>query len=1104
MKRYFALLFACLLLVAGCVKEQFPMSVLGEGEGWLYMKFGAQDNVEISTKSTLGYESENQILNMYVFLFDGSGKKVYGNWLQSEDRETSENAVKLSSADKSWYVANSSTEGTPSRGCLKVKAPIGSGLKVYLITNLNADMVKISSDLLASSINTEQDLRDFRLQLNQFTVNRNAYFPMCGMQSDITVTNDKKDMNKPDEQLVLKRLDAKIKFKFVTGSRVDENGQVIKQDTDKELGFKAIQWKVVNVPVTSFVVEQDKDSYMAAPNIATEEEYAEAAQYFFDTEWVNYEESETSSDMSFSFYMMENRQTPKHKKGESASDGLKTITFNSYNDRSRELKTPAGLNSKVHVEYVDKRGRDVTKDVKQFVNANDFSTYVLVEGRVDMQLNDDDKGKVLGADVTYLIHLGNWNATIANDDGKHYTDDVYLDIDNFKTERNHSYTYTVTVNSVNNIRVEVETSGDVGGSTENQPGASGLVTIAKEEIALCDAHYVSKTMTFHAKNFYTISPGGELTCTADKLTWKVKTPFCDGSPRIENGEDIPEGLDYQWVHFRLNKRDPNDGSYYSDQRRKYTNRTFATSETYRTAQDNKEGDGSDGLAGYHNDGAMNIIDLVKYIKEQAQLYVDYKNGDIATYTGDFDFVDDSDPEKQKICVTVFVDEYYYDAHPLTGVKSADLWKDFVNKPDRTMHILCDSNTSTDLESYSTGSVISIQQHSIQSIFNDDKAETALTTAWGLEHKDEFPEMWEWGNTKSAGNTDLFNGMLNTCKLWGLCDMNSTTFNEDKKWKDYMDIEVNNDTPQMINDGVHNKLRYSCMTRNRDNNGNGIIDRDEIRWYTASIRQLIGIYVGEGVIAPTSRLYNRSPEWKNSDNKAEWMQHVVSSTYNGGETLVWAEEGIATGPYGEGNQEGANIQMSVRCIRNLGMDAGHYLDKMPQDYVQKGLNSETGGTVYNMSFVNKGSLRDYSSMELPLHFENDKENYLYEKFETSTTVKEGEAASFETFNKNVSEAISSGESNPYCPDGYRIPNQRELAIMVYYKLYDESEFNHDLPYQSGTNERNAMCRTKYSFGALGANKAGATDKYGFSYTPNVITLAGYSASSTRCVRDIRVE
>ena len=803
MKRNIILLFACILFAAGCVKEQFPMSVLGEGEGWLYMKFGATDNVEVTTKSTLDYGSENQILNIYVFIFDSSGKKVYGNWLQSADRLANEAAVQSSTADKSWYVANSSTEGTPSRGCLKVKAPIGRKLKVYLITNLNADMVKISSDLLASSVNNESDLKNFRLQLNQFTVNRNAYFPMCGVQEPINIAGTDADMNGKYD-LKLKRLDAKIKFKFVTGSRVDENGQVIKQDTDKELGFKAIRWKVVNVPVTSFVVEQENDSYMADPHIATEAEYAEAeyaeaAPYFFDTEWVNYEESEKSGDMSFSFYMMENRQTPKHTASEPDTK------FTSYNYRSLEMKTPAGLNSKVHVEYVDKRGRDVTKDVKQFVNANDFSTYVLVEGRVDMQLDDDDKGKVLGADVTYLIHLGNWNATISNGDGKHYTDDVYSDIDNFKTERNHSYTYTVTVNSVNNIRVEVETSGDMDGSVENQPGATGLVTIAKEEIALCDAHYVSKTMTFHAKNFYTEGGGGHLTCTADQLTWKVKTPFCDGSPRIENGEDVPEGLDYQWVHFRLNKKDPNDGTYYSDQRRKYTQRVFASSETYRDAENNAEDDGTPGLAGYHNDGAMNIIDLVKYIKKQAQLYVDYKNGVTETYTGDFDS-GAGDPEGPKISVTVFVDEYYYDAHPLTGVKSADLWKDFVNKPDRSMHILCDSNTSTDLESYSTGSVISIQQHSIQTIFNDDKAETALTTAWGLEHKDEFPDMWEWGDNSSADNSDLFNGLLNTCKLWGLCNASSTTFNTGLKWSNYMAIEVNNDTPQMIEDGTYNRLR----------------------------------------------------------------------------------------------------------------------------------------------------------------------------------------------------------------------------------------------------------------------------------------------------------
>ena len=568
MKRHIAILLSiAALFLGGCVKEQFgPDTVLKDGEGWLFLNFGAKDAVQISTKATLGYASENQILNIYVFIFDKNGNKVFGNWLQSEDRLDSEDAVKASSLDKCWYVANTTSEGTPSRGCLKVKIPTGDNLTVYLITNLNADMVKISSDLLASSVNKEQDLKDFTMQLNQYTVSRNAYFPMSGSQKGIKVTGTGQHMNNQYE-LKLKRLDSKINFKFVTGTRPDENGQVAKS-------FQALRWKVVNVPVTSRVIEDpNKDSYMVSPKISTQKDYAEAAKYFFDTDWVNYERAETSKDMSFSFYMMENRQTPKK-------------TFTSYNDRSREVKTSAGLNSYVHVDYIDKRGRNVSKNIKQFVNANDFSTYVVVEGRVEMDLHDDDKGKVLGADVVYLIHLGDWNATI-HPDGKYYGDE-YSKVDNFAIQRNHSYNYTVTINSVNNIRVEVENETKI---TENQPGATGMVTIAKEEIAVCDAHYVSKTMTFHAKNFVKVGMDGSMTDVSNTLTWKVKTPFCNGSPRIENGIDIPEGLDYKWVHFRLNKK-ASDGSYYSDQRRKYTTRPFAYSEVYRDAYDNVEGDGT--------------------------------------------------------------------------------------------------------------------------------------------------------------------------------------------------------------------------------------------------------------------------------------------------------------------------------------------------------------------------------------------------------------------------------------------------------------------------------------------------------------------------------
>lgn len=1041
------------------------------------MNFGAKDAVQISTKATLGYASENQILNIYVFIFDSKGNKVFGNWLQSEDRLDSEDAVRASSLDKCWYVANTSTEGTPSQGCLKVKVPAGQNMTVYLITNLNADMVKISSDLLASSVNNEQDLKEFTMQLNQYTVSRNAYFPMSGSQKGIDVTGTNQDLNSKYD-LKLKRLDSKINFKFVTGTRPDEKGQVAKS-------FQALQWKVVNVPVTSRVIEDStQDAYMADPDMNTPEQYAKAAQYFFDTDWVNYETAESSKDMSFSFYMMENRQRPKNS------------SFKSYNDRSREVKTDAGLNSSVHVDYIDKRGRNVSKNIKQFVNANDFSTYVVVEGRVEMDLHDDDKGKVLGADVIYLIHLGDWNSTI-HPDGKYY-DDEYDKVADYGVKRNYNYNYTVTINSVNNIRVEVEKD-----TTENQPGATGMVTIAKEEIAVCDAHYVSKTMTFHAKNFVKVGMDDSMTDISNTLTWKVKTPFCNGSPRIENGIDIPEGLDYKWVHFRLNKKAA-DGSYYSDQRRKFTTRPFAYSEVYRDADDNEEDDGTPGLAGYHNDGVMDIIDLVKYIKEQAKLYVDYNNdGGVGTYTGDFDngLVNGAtDPEGPKICVTAFVDEYYYDEHPLTGVKSQTLWKQFVNKPDRTMHILSDSNVSKDLESSTTGSVVTIQQHSIQSFFNTEEDETALLTAWGLEHADEFPDIWLWGDNSSAGNTDLFNGMLNTCKLWGLCDASSTTFNSGKAWADYMNIEVNNDTPQLRPDGTHDRLRYSCMTRNRDNNGDGKIDRDEVRWYAASIRQLIGIYVGEGVISPTSRLYNRSPEDRaNKDTPAKWMQHVCSSTWqSGGESLVWAEEGISTGPYGV-SQEGALDKMSVRCVRNFGMDANHSLDSIPQDYVQKEKNPDNGATVYNLSFVNKASLRDYSSIELPLHLENEKENYLSEKFEVATEfVVSDKSLVFKEFNEAITTAISQGGSNPYCPKGYRTPNQREMAIMAYNKLYDGDEFD-----SYNGSSQNMMSRTAFSFGFYGSKTV--EYKYGYGYYSNRITLYNsMKASTTRCVKDIRVD
>ena len=1052
------------LSALSCTRELLP----GDGsecsgrEVVAQLSFAPEANSIVTTKAAVTDAAENRVLNLFVFLFDANGNKLYSQYFDSSNKENVTATASLSGENK-WWVNNSAS---PVAGGVKIKSNSGSGYKIYVMANLDADMVRVSSDLLSHNINDEQDLLDFSVYLNQEITSRNGYFPMTGMLSDLKI-DDSGNITKTDgsavSTLMLRRLDAKVKFVFKTGTREDAAGQKIKS-------FTAKQWKVLNLPATSLLVEQDKDAVDVDPTTATTA-YVTYAPKFFDTEWTNFEEFPNDTESSFTFYMLENRQTPKN------------ASISSYQDRSRQVKQTSGYhtgeNETVTVSYVNSRGMDVTRDMRVFQNANDFSTYVLVTGTVEMELENDDQGKILGGDVQYLIHLGDWSFT----EGSSWDTDTYGSFNNFNTERNTFYTYTVTVNSVNNIRVEVESK-----TTENQPGATGQITIAKEEIAVCDAHYYSKTMTFHASNFFE-----DVNSTADDLTWSVKTPFSDGTPVDPLS---PGTLDYEWVHFRLNKK--NDDGTYNENRRKFVDpsRKFETTTVKRTASQNAEGDGTDGLAGNHNDGLMNIVDLVKYIKEQVKLLEEYYKNPGTTYEGDFDNPDDK--SAAKICVTAFVDEFYYDKNPVTGVSSPTLWKSFVNQPDRSLHILCNSNVSTDLESRATGSVVTIQQHAIQSIYNTDASETSLQSAWGLEYVDEFTDKVVTYNADSStsdsgNNTDPYNGLYNSVKEW---------YTGNTEWSHYMNFEVKNDLPQMQSD--YNGLRYICLARNRDNNGNGEIDPDELRWYTASIRQLIGIYVGNGVIDHHSRLYYRSASEQAEDSDDSWRQHVISSTNNGGTpTVIWGEEGISTSKLSDSKSWTSLTKWSVRCVRNLGLDNPSSFDfstdeYKPQDYIEVDTEGSGNNAVYTFkaTHLDEAALRYYTSRELDYHSHTSDINRLYKRFEVLPTSKAttlATALSFKDVNTNVTSNINSGSQNQYCPEGYRLPNQMELAVMKYYDAISSD----------------MVSRTYWSLGVESGlnNKTGKDkqSKYGYIYSGGNLSLEVNAKNFVcRCVRDIRTD
>lgn len=1043
-------LWVAALVSISCVKENFTPSQSGVGEARFLLDFGVKDDIAIQTKSTLDAKAESRVFNLYVFVFNSNGDKVTGEYFGSKNLKASAEEVR-NATDNCWYVNNSTT----TTGSVLFNCSAGEGFTLYVLSNLDSDMERISSDVLAATVKTEDDLKNFTAFLNQKIVTRNGYFPMSGKISDITINDSNSATSGRTNitgKVMLTRIDAKVRFVFKTGNTPDAQGQTIKS-------FEPRQWKVVNVPRMGYILPRNEDCVNVAPTTA-KEDYSKYAAGFFDTEFVNFEDFPKSGTSGFSFYMMENRQTPKK-------------ALAGYQDRSRAQKLASGLNEKCTVTY-SLDGQEISRDMRMFEYANDFSTYVVVTGYVEMELVNDKAGKVLGGDVQYIIHLGDWGKNIAD----------------FNTERNTSYTYTVTVNSVNNIRVEVETSkGAVSDVKENQPGASGQISIAKEEIALCDCHYVSKTISFHLTNFFNNSDISRENCIVDELTWAVKTPFGEGEPRTEGGVDVTSGLDYKWVHFRLNKQDA-AGKYYTDKRRKYTPRTMETKIEW---QENMEDDGTPGLAGFHNDGIMDVAQLCAFIKDEVNKYLDNPASSA------FDNLESTDISLPKISLTVFVDEYYYEEDPITFEKKSDLWKKFVNAEDRKLHILCNSEKSKDLESSSTGSVVTIQQRSIQCIYNTDPSYTVLQTAWGVENKDEYDGRWDkyWSVTsgENRGNDKRLNGLYNSCKEWELSPAGtSNAFTAGVQWSKYMDYEVENDTPQLQND--YQYMRYACMTRNRDNNGDGKIDRNEVRWYLASINQLVGMYVGDAILNANTRLYNKSPEDRKSDVRSKWQQHVVSSTAFNSEsnnpTMLWAEEGTSTSYFY--HNWAPDIQgTGIRCVRNLGYidgkdDESYSIDKEFDDYITAEKQSD-GSYIFTCTHLNEKALRYYTSKELILSDELALENRLYKKFQSYPTSSNFTAQSFTAFNDKVDEEIAAGRGNPYCPEGYRTPSQIEAAIMRYYI--------------TDWGVSNTFTRTYWSFGPLGSNPKFVDDKYGFNVQGTNITVNKKDLGEVRCVRDIRV-
>lgn len=1138
-----SLFFLLPLLLSACVREQWPQGTREE----VVISFRAEtsDNIVFSTKSSLDLKAESSIFNMYVFVFEGDDK-IFGQYFDYSNKHLS---GATPTSGNWWTVSNNDTQDGNTHGQIHMKLPSNSDTAdktIVAISNIDAEMVNISTADL-QLIDNLSKLETLTAKLRQQITSRSGYFPMCGIKRNIKIEDG--------ISLSLERLDAKIQFnvQVAPGSGITK--------------FTPLKWRVVNLPTSSFVVERTTGNKKDHSDTGDSSSPSYKDDFFFDWGDANFETE--SSTYKGRLHIIWNMNTNKVTVTETTADlldggngdatlkwigiGNKKIAMASvtgatktweavidyeaplgfvlwdqttkYGGNNTALtfgtaysvskngsnilivnsepsygfsfyilesrKTPATKSDWTYADR-EKQAKDASGKNGDFLYAPKYAPYVELTGELEIEgYGDSQKPTPLTADVKYLVHLGNFG------------DENNPNFSNFSIERNHTYTYNIYIHGIEDIKAEVTEKDNTSiPDPEKEPGATGDITISQEHTIICDSHYSSHVITIHKDNI-----------DASKITWRVKTPFSDGGPTNSNISNASD-FDCEWVEFRLNQKVSN---VYSTNRMPYLKHAETIDDPATQS--------------------MSIPQFVQFLKDAKQNPNEY-----GAY---FD-------KNDCITATVFVDEYYYEKHPIYNTVDGDLWKKFVNQPMRTLDVIFSGvSSSKDRESHVTGSTFSLMQHSIQTVY--DVTNPDVHRAWGFEYfyddaEKEADNNQYYPGTGNRGNTYANNGLRNTMIEWGLTS-NNDRFNSasKKKWSTFID-ETTEDGHSILRPYVSDEEkgyrypRYSCMSRNRDTDGEGgYIDANEVRWYTASYSQLVCMFLGANGFDKAARLYQRSETDQANGNPAIWRQHYLASnkgTGNGAKTsdetpkIVWAEEGMAGSHRGYditgNNFGGKGGKYTVRCVRNLGNYSNETVEPDPLIVVRRftrdaqGIDTEYMGSngsysyqganelfYFDCSRINKNSLRYFTDRELVQHDENAEASNLSMYFETAPSEKhpsiEEAKSTYAPELDNVTHYIDSineyldkdERPNPFCPSGYRLPNYREAAVVFTFAPESLKNF-----IKSG---QTMFTRTLWSLRSKGDYNANNGGFYGWIITDaKVMTCEAHKGDQAtnyvRCVKD----
>lgn len=544
--------------------------------------------------------------------------------------------------------------------------------------------------------------------------------------------------------------------------------------------------------------------------------------------------------------------------------------------------------------YNDRESFSGQGDDKDWTYAPNKGTYVVISGVCTEK--DSDGNLLRYGNVEYTIHLGDFSASGSMDD--------------FSVERNCIYTYKVSVQGMDKIKVEAEKQDE-----EYQNGAEGNVIEMGEGSKMfnLDAHYEQVFVEYNLSDILETvkSMSGDTEeeikdNIAQQFLLAIHTPMntvpdepvLPYSPNSQGEEVDMEGIDYKWIEF-------------------YPQSASGSIALY-------PGKGSDLLYSPYEVCRMMGDAIYQLYRDDSKeptvegLVVSREGGDYV------------------VRFTIFIDEYFY-TEDLNGQKVA--WDKFTRQDPRTMMIASEMQISDDLNSTYSKAQTYISQRAIQTFYNPDAAyyynalgietynETGIISLFSPQHSEGSGDN-EHNVSDIPVSDDQSKGRDNMLKNMEILpsgnDVNDSQWNT-KNWNTYINFSQvgytdDNSTGNNRWSGNWNAQTayayYACMSRNRDLNGDGRIDPTEVRWYLPALSQYLRMGIGVKALPAETRLFTGDASTmtgKYPDNYIEqgslyYTNTTIDANPDLAYSLYWAVE---VGAYGA-----QNYSAMVRCVRNL--------------------------------------------------------------------------------------------------------------------------------------------------------------------------------------------